>query len=152
MTSNGDNIKNIKVSLPTVISVITKVFYAFLFITTAVVSHKIWRSDIDSQLLDIQNKLDIISRIESDISITRQDIIVTSVNIQIINDSVDKLREALDGEKDSYISYTVQAGDSWYSIAREYGISPFTLVSLNPRIGDNLHPGMIIKVPVDDVD
>lgn len=50
---------------------------------------------------------------------------------------------------DGYTWYTVQAGDSYYSIAREYvGVSAFNIMDYNGMTSTSLKPGMKLKIPV----
>lgn len=50
---------------------------------------------------------------------------------------------------DGYTWYTVKAGDSYYSIAREYvGVSAFNIMDYNGVTSTSLKPGMKLKIPV----
>lgn len=45
-------------------------------------------------------------------------------------------------------SYTVQAGDSWYAIARNHGVDVYTLLNANGATTDTaIFPGMQIVIP-----
>lgn len=44
-------------------------------------------------------------------------------------------------------TYTVKSGDSWWAIANRYGISMYTLASLNGKsIYNTIYPGQVLKV------
>jgi LysM repeat protein len=44
-------------------------------------------------------------------------------------------------------TYTVKSGDSWWAIANRYGISMYTLASLNGKsIYSTIYPGQVLKV------
>lgn len=46
------------------------------------------------------------------------------------------------------INYTVQQGDTFYSIGRKYGVSAQQIIAANPGVNpNNLQPGMTVKVP-----
>lgn len=45
-------------------------------------------------------------------------------------------------------SYTIQQGDTWYGVARNYGIDVYTLLEMNGATTSTpIHPGMTIVVP-----
>lgn len=49
--------------------------------------------------------------------------------------------------KNSSGSYTVKSGDSWWGIAKKYGISMYTLASLNGKsIYSTIYPGQTLKI------
>ena len=46
----------------------------------------------------------------------------------------------------SYLTYTVQKGDSLYSIAKKYGVSVSSLMKLNELTSTNLSIGQVLKI------
>lgn len=53
---------------------------------------------------------------------------------------------------ETYQMHTVQPGESYYSIADEYGVDMNTLQSINSQSNSNLEPGDLIKIePIPDV-
>ncbi|WP_419869037.1 LysM peptidoglycan-binding domain-containing protein [Chryseobacterium sp. CT-SW4] len=47
---------------------------------------------------------------------------------------------------DEYVTYTVQQGDTVFSIVNKYGISIDELIALNPELSNGLKVGMILKI------
>jgi LysM repeat protein/GH25 family lysozyme M1 (1,4-beta-N-acetylmuramidase) len=44
-------------------------------------------------------------------------------------------------------TYTVRSGDSWWGIAKKYGMSMYTLASLNGKsINNTIYPGQVLKI------
>lgn len=53
------------------------------------------------------------------------------------------------GESRDYLSYTVQSGDSLYSISKKYpGVSIALIQKSNDMTGTRLRPGQVLKIPV----
>ncbi len=47
---------------------------------------------------------------------------------------------------DDYVTYTVQQGDTVFSIVNKFGISIDELIALNPELSKGLKPGMVLKI------
>lgn len=47
---------------------------------------------------------------------------------------------------DEYVTYTVQQGDTVFSIVTKYGISTDDLIALNPDLSHGLKTGMVLKI------
>lgn len=48
--------------------------------------------------------------------------------------------------QDEYVTYTVQQGDTVFSIVNKYGISIDELIALNPDLSKGLKTGMVLKI------
>lgn len=48
--------------------------------------------------------------------------------------------------QDDYVTYTVEAGDTVFSILNRFGISLDELMALNPQLSNGLKAGMVIKI------
>ncbi|MEY8758590.1 LysM peptidoglycan-binding domain-containing protein [Chryseobacterium tongliaoense] len=48
--------------------------------------------------------------------------------------------------QDEYVTYTVQQGDTVFSIVNKYGISIDELIALNPELSKGLKTGMVLKI------
>ena len=75
---------------------------------------------------------------------------LTSNNIQVgqklkINGKAQTQPKSVSGE---YTTYTVQSGDSFYSIAKNYpGVSAEDIMDFNGLSSSKIRPGMVIKIP-----
>ena len=75
---------------------------------------------------------------------------LTSNNIQIgqklkINGKAQAEQKIVSGE---YSTYTIQSGDSFYSIAKNYpGVSAQDIMDFNGLSSSKIKPGMVIKIP-----
>lgn len=49
-------------------------------------------------------------------------------------------------QNDEYVTYTVEAGDTVFSIVNKYGVSIDELIALNPDLAKGLKTGMILKI------
>lgn len=49
-------------------------------------------------------------------------------------------------QEEEYVTYTVEAGDTVFSIVNKYGISIDELIALNPDLSKGLKTGMVLKV------
>ncbi|EJL67623.1 LysM peptidoglycan-binding domain-containing protein [Chryseobacterium populi] len=53
---------------------------------------------------------------------------------------------AVSVSQDEYVTYTVQQGDTVFSIVNKYGISIDELIALNPDLSKGLKTGMVLKI------
>lgn len=53
---------------------------------------------------------------------------------------------AATGEADDYVTYTVQQGDTVFSIVNKFGITIDELIALNPELSRGLKSGMVLKI------
>jgi peptidoglycan DL-endopeptidase LytF len=53
---------------------------------------------------------------------------------------------AATGEADDYVTYTVQQGDTVFSIVNKFGITIDELIVLNPELSRGLKSGMVLKI------
>ncbi|MCG2793985.1 MAG: LysM peptidoglycan-binding domain-containing protein [Weeksellaceae bacterium] len=51
---------------------------------------------------------------------------------------------------DDYVTYTVQSGDTMFSIMNHFNVTLDQLISLNPNLSDGLKSGMILKIKKQD--
>lgn len=51
-----------------------------------------------------------------------------------------------DAAADDYVTYTVQQGDTVFSIVNKFGISIDELIALNPELSKGLKAGMVLKI------
>ena len=47
---------------------------------------------------------------------------------------------------DDYVTYTVQQGDTVFSIVNKFGVSIDELIALNPDLSHGLKTGMVLKI------
>ena len=75
---------------------------------------------------------------------------LTSNNIKVgqklkINGKAQSQPKSVSGE---YTTYTIQSGDSFYSIAKNYpGVSAQDIMDFNGLSSSKIKPGMVIKIP-----
>lgn len=55
-----------------------------------------------------------------------------------------------DDAADDYVTYTVQQGDTVFSIVNKFGISIDELIALNPELSKGLKSGMVLKIKKTD--
>ena len=48
------------------------------------------------------------------------------------------------------IHHTVEPHETLMSIARKYKITPYKLIKYNPGISENIHPGDVLNIPLDE--
>lgn len=53
---------------------------------------------------------------------------------------------ALTADADDYVTYTVQQGDTVFSIVNKFGITIDELIALNPELSRGLKSGMVLKI------
>lgn len=79
--------------------------------------------------------------------------IVSSETWNVLNRLYGNLRDCAiqsdDEVSDSYTTYTVQNGDTLYSIARKYNTTVDAIKSLNNLTSNTITVGQILKIPVD---
>ncbi len=51
-------------------------------------------------------------------------------------------------QSNNIIEHTVEPGETIFSIARKYHITPYTLIKNNPGLGEKIKPGDVIIIPV----
>ena len=87
-------------------------------------------------------------------------IIVKKVNADITSEPVSS-KEKMDSESatvatseavagDDFVTYTVQQGDTVFSIVNKFGISIDELIALNPDLSHGLKAGMVLKIKKQD--
>ena len=54
------------------------------------------------------------------------------------------------GNADDYVTYTVQSGDTMFSIMNKFNVTLDDLISLNPNLSDGLKAGMVLKIKKQD--
>lgn len=63
----------------------------------------------------------------------------------------DDSAELPDLREDEFVFYDVAAGETFYGITNEFGITEEALIELNPKLEDGLQAGMRIRIPVKEV-
>ncbi|WP_312823038.1 LysM peptidoglycan-binding domain-containing protein [Epilithonimonas sp.] len=56
----------------------------------------------------------------------------------------------LSSSEDDYVTYTVQSGDTMFSIMNRFNVTLDQLISLNPNLSDGLKAGMTLKIKKQD--
>ncbi len=57
---------------------------------------------------------------------------------------------SLVAQQPKIIKHTVEAGETIYSIARKYRVTPYKLMKNNPGLGSTIKPGQVIFIPVEE--
>jgi LysM repeat protein len=52
--------------------------------------------------------------------------------------------------EDDYVTYTVQQGDTVFSIVNKFGVTIDELIALNPELSKGLKTGMVLKIKKQD--
>lgn len=84
-------------------------------------------------------------------------IIIRKVNTEIISEPVNSKEKMDSGSEktnttsetaaaDDFVTYTVQQGDTVFSIVNKFGISIDELIALNPDLSHGLKTGMVLKI------
>ncbi len=57
---------------------------------------------------------------------------------------------SISSSEDDYVTYTVQSGDTMFSIMNRFNVTLDQLISLNPNLADGLKAGMTLKIKKQD--
>lgn len=74
---------------------------------------------------------------------------VTKTTTQTTVSEPAKTPNAISSE-DDYVTYTVQSGDTMFSIVNRFNVTLDQLISLNPNLSDGLKAGMTLKIKKQD--
>ena len=74
---------------------------------------------------------------------------VTKITTQTTVSEPAKISNAISSE-DDYVTYTVQSGDTMFSIMNRFNVTLDQLISLNPNLSDGLKAGMTLKIKKQD--
>lgn len=74
---------------------------------------------------------------------------VTKTTTQTTVSEPAKTSNAISSE-DDYVTYTVQSGDTMFSIMNRFNVTLDQLISLNPNLSDGLKAGMTLKIKKQD--
>lgn len=81
------------------------------------------------------------------LQVSGQDVLLGGIMSWINRSNVELLTTTSVPSVSSGLTYTVQYGDSWWSIAYKYGMSMYTLASNNGKtINSVIHPGDVLRV------
>lgn len=61
-----------------------------------------------------------------------------------------KTSSNVNSSEDDYVTYTVQSGDTMFSIMNRFNVTLDQLISLNPNLADGLKAGMTLKIKKQD--
>lgn len=87
---------------------------------------------------------DNIKKYGSDQAITPLEIPVTKARVDTGNNR--SVRNSATNSEDEYVTYTVEAGDTVFSIVSKYGVTIDELLALNPDLARGLKTGMVLKI------
>lgn len=67
-----------------------------------------------------------------------------------IDSGTEKPSAPVTGTADDYVTYTVQQGDTVFSIVNKFGVTIDELIALNPDLSHGLKTGMVLKIKKQD--
>ncbi|MDV7697030.1 LysM peptidoglycan-binding domain-containing protein [Chryseobacterium soli] len=67
-----------------------------------------------------------------------------------IDSGTEKTSTPVTGTADDYVTYTVQQGDTVFSIVNKFGVTIDELIALNPDLSHGLKTGMVLKIKKQD--
>lgn len=67
-----------------------------------------------------------------------------------IDSGTEKSSTPATGTADDYVTYTVQQGDTVFSIVNKFGVTIDELIALNPDLSQGLKTGMVLKIKKQD--
>jgi peptidoglycan endopeptidase LytF len=67
-----------------------------------------------------------------------------------IDSGTEKSSTPVTGTADDYVTYTVQQGDTVFSIVNKFGVTIDELIALNPDLSQGLKTGMVLKIKKQD--
>lgn len=67
-----------------------------------------------------------------------------------IDSGTEKSSTMVTGTADDYVTYTVQQGDTVFSIVNKFGVTIDELIALNPDLSNGLKTGMVLKIKKQD--
>ncbi|MBD8084277.1 amino acid ABC transporter substrate-binding protein [Chryseobacterium caseinilyticum] len=78
-------------------------------------------------------------------AVVEQPVTVTPTNNRTKIDSGNE-RTSSSVQNDEYVTYTVESGDTVFSIVNKYGVTIDELIALNPDLAKGLKTGMVLKI------
>lgn len=82
---------------------------------------------------------------------TNTDTVSEPVNSKTkIDSGIEKSTTPTTGTADDYVTYTVQQGDTVFSIVNKFGVTIDELIALNPDLSHGLKTGMVLKIKKQD--
>ena len=75
---------------------------------------------------------------------------VTKTTTQTTVSEPAKTSSNVSSSEDDYVTYTVQSGDTMFSIMNRFNVTLDQLISLNPNLSDGLKAGMTLKIKKQD--
>ncbi|WP_034671630.1 amino acid ABC transporter substrate-binding protein [Epilithonimonas caeni] len=75
---------------------------------------------------------------------------VTETTRQTTVSEPEKSSSSVTSSEDDYVTYTVQNGDTMFSIMNRFNVTLDQLISLNPNLSDGLKAGMVLKIKKQD--
>ena len=75
---------------------------------------------------------------------------VTKTTTQTTVSEPVKTSSNVSSSEDDYVTYTVQSGDTMFSIMNRFNVTLDQLISLNPNLADGLKAGMTLKIKKQD--